>query len=126
LFNNRIYDILAAQMRRQIDAINVSSSNIANVDTPGYKAKKIVDSDSSFGNILALKITSPMQIQPVANNQYQIVQSDDIARNDGNNVNIEKEMVNIAKARASYEQLSSMLKFKLRSIDNLLNQLGKV
>ncbi|GMT43263.1 MAG: flagellar basal-body rod protein FlgB [bacterium] len=126
MLDNKIYNILAAKMREQIVRINLTSSNIANIDTPGYKAKRIADADSKFGNDLMLEITSSRHIQPSSGQTYDIIKSNDIARNDGNNVNMEKEMVNIARAKEKYAQISSILRFKLHSIDALLDQLGRV
>jgi len=126
LLDNKIYNVLASKMREQIVRINLTSSNIANIDTPGYKAKRIADANSEFNNDLMLKVTSLRDIQPSSGQTYHIIKSDDIARNDGNNVNMEKEMVNIARAKERYAQVSSILRFKLHSIDALLDQLGRV
>ncbi len=115
---------MADDMRRQIVRLNLISSNIANIDTPNYKAKRLQIDGSSFNDIM-LKLTSPRHIQPSFTSS-KIVVSDAIARNDGNNVNMEKEMVSIAKVKNKYALISSMLRFKFRSIDDLLNQLSKV
>ncbi len=126
MLNSKIYNILAAQMREQIVRIDLTSSNIANIDTPGYKARRIADANSGFNNDLMLKLTSLRHIQPSSGQTYHIIKSNGIARNDGNNVNMEKEMVNIARAKEKYSQISSILRFKLHSIDALLDQLGRV
>lgn len=124
MLNYKIYNLMADDMRRQIVRLNLISSNVANIDTPNYKAKRLQTDGSSFNDMM-LKLTSPRQIQPSFVSS-KIVVSDAIARNDGNNVNMEKEMVGIAKVKDKYALISSMLRFKFRSIDDLLNQMSRV
>lgn len=124
MINYKIENLMANSMRTEITKMNIISSNIANMDTPNYKALKLQTDSSSFNDIL-LKVTSPRHIQPSFTSN-KIVLSNDIARNDGNNVNMEKEMVSIAKVKVKYAQISSMLRFKFNSINNLLNQISRV
>ena len=89
------------------DAVVVSTKvpqNIANVETPGYKAKQL-----DFVNVL-----SEERRNVTAQNiiETQVVEDETAStRSDGNNVNMEKESIELYKAYAQY----SMLLGKVRS-----------
>ncbi len=89
----------------------VISSNIANVDTPGYKKKKAV-----FGDLLndelssaTLKTTHAKHMQ-IDKDTKGIIISRDLStanmRTDENNVNIDEEMSDLAKNQIYYNVLS--------------------
>ncbi|MDR3271832.1 MAG: flagellar basal body rod protein FlgB [Peptococcaceae bacterium] len=106
----------ASSLRQKILA-----DNIANVDTPGFKR-----SDVNFPEVMAtvwegqpvqalpLKLTSVKHLPGVQISQSPVVQdTSTILRNDGNNVDIEQEMTNVAKNGLYYEGLTTSLGMKL-------------
>ena len=90
------------------------SDNIANHETPGYKAKKV-----SFENILAKeakKLTSKLnngqvldnesamrKIENINVNEYET--SNTTERADGNNVDLDLENIEMAKTQIQYQYL---------------------
>ncbi len=87
------------------------SSNIANVNTPNYKARKVNFEDElkkalSDGNgEISLKTTNNKHISAggkVANVSPEVEISSEPARPDGNNVDLEKEMVDLTKNNIKY------------------------
>lgn len=107
----------ASSMRQK-----VLSNNIANVDTPDFKR-----SDVNFqqvlgealgepGTNLPLKVTSPQHIQGVPGSVQSGVVTDEntTLRNDGNNVNIDQEMANVAENSLYYNSVTQ----------SVTNQLG--
>ena len=89
----------------------IISSNIANVDTPGYKKKKAV-----FGDLLnnelsssTLKTTHVRHMQTDVNSSGLIVSRDMSTTNmrtDENNVNIDEEMSDLSKNQIYYNVLT--------------------
>ena len=89
----------------------IISSNIANVDTPGYKKKKAV-----FGDLLnnelsssALKTTHVRHMQTDVSSNGLIVSRDMTTTNmrtDENNVNIDEEMSDLSKNQIYYNVLT--------------------
>jgi len=94
--------------------MEVSAQNISNADTPGYDAKH-VEFEQAFaralkGSVFATRVTrdkhfritetDPSKIKPVvvSNNHY-------VMRMDDNNVDIDKEMVDMAKNTIQYNAL---------------------
>ncbi|HHY36695.1 MAG TPA: flagellar basal body rod protein FlgB [Firmicutes bacterium] len=83
------------------------ADNIANAETPGYKRKDIAFS-THFRRALAGKLTHPQHIpinSPTAGPAALVVQGT-TARNDGNNVDIEVEMAELAKNTLYYQGLA--------------------
>lgn len=82
----------------------VISSNIANVDTPGYKKKKAV-----FGDLLKGELSSSSLKTGSADDDLVTITTDMSTRNmrtDENNVNIDEEMSDLAKNQIYYSVLT--------------------
>ena len=115
---NRIFnhtDILEKSLDATWLKMEVSAQNIANNDTPGYDSKR-VDFDERFAQALKgregldLKATNtkhfrltepdPRSVTPrvVSNTHY-------VARMDDNNVDIDQEMVDMAKNTIQYNAM---------------------
>jgi len=90
----------------------VISSNIANIDTPGYKRKKAV-----FGDLLSSEIEASGKLRTTKEKHMQIdgsknglIVTTDMStanmRTDENNVNIDTEMSELSKNQIYYNVLS--------------------
>ena len=123
---------LAAASVRQ----RVSANNIANANTPGFKKSAVVFEDllqqalagggpglrqaRTHEYHLSKTALTPEQVQP------QIVTSNATAiRNDGNNVDIEAEMANIAQNNLYYNALAQQLSARLNSLKTAIGQGGR-
>lgn len=85
----------------------VAATNVANADTPGYKAKQIgaFDLALSAANDTALVQTSPKHLAADADQpgQYEVsLQNNADASLSGNDVTLEKEMANIGDSSRMY------------------------
>lgn len=113
----------------------VIANNIANVDTPGFKTSHV-----EFENILQqamnnkesppLRKTDPRHIDPsmkVQTVQARVVIDNTTSlRNDGNNVDIDKEMADLAKNGIDYQAISQILGQKYSGKIKLISGLGNV
>ncbi|AHF07763.1 flagellar basal body rod protein FlgB [Desulfitobacterium metallireducens] len=99
----------------------VLSDNIANVDTPNFK-RSDVDFQQILGEALGepgpnlpLKITSPQHIQGVSGKGQSGVVKDETTtfRNDGNNVDIDREMANVAENSLYYNSVTQTVSNQL-------------
>ncbi|HVJ49568.1 flagellar basal body rod protein FlgB [Desulfitobacterium sp.] len=106
----------ASSMRQK-----VLSNNVANVDTPNFKR-----SDVNFqqvlgealgepGTDLPLKVTTPQHIQGVTGSNQSGVVTDGSTtlRNDGNNVDIDREMANVAENGLYYNSVTQAVTSQL-------------
>lgn len=108
---------------------NGISRNIANQDTPKYKAVKLVFSEvmeeyySNSENPLALKRTNVMHM-PVGEDELDPrtlvrFQNNPSIRNDGNDVNLDFEMSQQADAELRYKLFSQVVGRKLTGLVDL-------
>ena len=94
----------------EINSLNhkVISNNIANVETPGYTAKKL-----EFGDAMkeAVKSDDPERIAEVT---PEIKDNEDTPyRMDMNNVDVEKELLALEENRMQYETIGALLKKRI-------------
>ncbi len=95
----------------------VTLQNIANEETPGYKAK-YVDFQTVYQSLTGSPDGKPQpQIQAV-------VKEDDATslREDGNNVDTEKENIELARAQIEYEYLQSKISYRFNSLEHVITE----
>lgn len=106
----------------------VISSNIANIDTPGYKAKefdfeKILNQTE---NSLNLKTTKDQHIKINDDSDINslVQESDRESRADGNNVDLDKEMLELNKNSINYNLTAHFVKKKFNKIKETIEKSG--
>jgi len=121
---NRLEKGLDASSLRQ----KVLANNMANVDTPGFK-RSDVDFAAVFGEALGgeqlpLKATSPLHLTGVAGGEESVVRTDNrtTLRNDGNNVDIDREMANVAENSLYYNGVTRSLSAQLELLRMVIQQ----
>ena len=96
---------------------SVISHNIANADTPGYKARDLEDfrlkggSGSNMG--IQLKATAPGHISGVTSvSQFKTIKQEDSYDTslDGNNVTLEEQMVKMAETDMEYNKVVGIMR----------------
>ena len=99
-------------------------ANLANMDTPGYRAK-----DYSFEQELAsidLASTSSKHIAPQDDQaSARLYEVDSKAKPNGNNVDLEREMSEITKNGLEYITLLQYLNQKIRTLRSAISEGGK-
>ncbi|WP_281797642.1 flagellar basal body rod protein FlgB [Tepidanaerobacter syntrophicus] len=106
------------------------SNNLANVDTPGYKR-----SDIAFEEILKSKLDQKILPLSITNDKHinlvskaeeiepQIYKQQDYAiRNDENNVDVDREMIELLKNNLSYDIISEQLQTSLKLLQTAINE----
>ena len=103
----------------------VASNDIANADTPNFKASNVTFEDSlraalagNADNPLPLALTDGAHIDPymAQNGQASIVETpmlNTTTKNDGNNVDIDGEMTTLAETNVMYDAVEQMTATKL-------------
>jgi len=121
----------AAAAREQYQT--VISGNIANADTPHFKADKRSFSDflqSRLSQIrqetLAVTQSNHIQDKPSSSLSLSVFnRSEDEQRMDGNTVDVEHEMAMLAENQLMYELNMKVLQGKLGSIANAIKEGGR-
>ena len=97
----------------------VISSNIANINTPGYKTKELVFEDelknSITNNSLQMTATNSRHMTNVnsslANSNPKLMEVENLEeQNDGNNVNIDTQMGEMSKNKVLFDAIQSSIK----------------
>lgn len=110
----------------------VISNNIANVDTPGYKSQEVKFEDimasalDSSGQKLDLQVTDQQHIAKIAPDIREVEpvvvkEEDTSAGVDENNVDVETEMVALAKNTIEYYLLVSKINSEFDHLNTAIN-----
>lgn len=87
---------------------NAIAQNIANIDTPNYKAKKVVFNDV-LQNELKANRTNEQQVDFSSSNESgfkSVTDTFGTVQNNGNNVDLDHEMSELAQNQLLYQALS--------------------
>ena len=115
IISNKLFEQLNFRGERQ----KVISSNIANINTPGYKTKELVFEDelnnSITNNSLQLKATNSKHMTNInsslANSNPKLMEVDNLEeQNDGNNVNLDTQMGEMSKNKILFDAIQSSIK----------------
>ncbi len=98
-------------------------SNIANADTPGYRAKDVVF-QRELGKVLKLKKTRAKHLSGSGEgSSFKVIEINrGLVGNDRNNVSIEEEMAKMVKNRLAYETYMRMVTGYLRKLENVIKE----
>lgn len=110
----------------------VISNNIANIDTPGFKASEVEFEDlmaaavGSGPKTVTLAVTDDRHIsgkaESAADVEAKVVKDDSTSAGlDENNVDIEHEMAELAKNSIEYYSLVSKVNSEFRKLDAAIN-----
>ena len=113
MFNN--VDIMGLALDATWKRNQTINENIANVDTPGYKRK-----DISFENYLekAMKTTDSNTLSKLNRVQPRMYTDNSHLsyRKDGNNVDVDTEMVSLAENQVRYNTMISQLNYNFERL----------
>jgi len=122
LFDKTVNSLGAAINFRQLKQ-NVASANIANAETPGYKAQK-VDFEEALARAVDINGLGRMTTEhedhiavgggSISGSRADVYDNPDIAMsNDGNTVDLEREMAELAENTLVYKAAIQLINKKL-------------
>lgn len=129
---DRIFGIHGLALAYQSERMGVLSSNIANADTPGYKARDLSFHDAlraaagpkaGGSGALALQRTDSRQLSSggdAANGAQMLYRIPDQPALDGNTVDMERERVRFTENAVAYQTTLSFLNSRIKSINSAL------
>lgn len=132
IVGNKTLQVLEKAMDAASLRHSVTSNNLANVDTPGFKASRVLFEDElkkalGEGQVLEGKLTDPRHIpintSALAGVTPTVAEDKTIVmRNDGNNVDIDAEMARMAKNTLYYNTVAQQLSSWFGSIKLAINE----
>lgn len=123
LLSTEMMDLVQRSMDAAALSHKVLSNNIANVDTPGFKRSEVIFSEElkkalqdrqGQGSTLSLARTDPRHLQAGANRGLGEIEArietdpSGSLRNDGNNVDIDREVSLLAQNTVWYQTLAQI------------------
>ena len=115
----RLSDQLARYLDLATDSVKLTATNMANIDTPGYKAVGM-DFESEMQDALKGVDENRDLRQP------RLKQVDGlIARPDGNNVSMDREGLNMAEAQLRYKTGISLLHVEYQRVLDAIHAADK-
>jgi len=119
---------LNAQALRQ----QVAAHNIANVNTPGFRRQSVRFEDQLHQALrrpaLSGRTTHPRHLPIGPSNLVEpriVTERSTSMRNDGNNVDIEREMAVLAASETQYAALVQVVSARYRMVRSAINQGGR-
>jgi flagellar basal-body rod protein FlgB len=114
-----IENILSWTARRQ----QALSSNIANLDTPGYRAKDYAFQKELSG--IGLDSTNEKHISPEPESTVRSFEINSHVKANGNSVDLEQNMTELTKNALHYITLVQYLNSKLKTLKTSINDGGR-
>lgn len=120
--DSAVIDSLRRQMTVSVARQVASAGNLANVDTPGYQTKEVSFDDTLAGQI-ATRSTDPRHISVGTASGIQVKNAADLpARRDGNNVQLDRELLAMGKAAGDFAAAQTALAAKFRLVRYAINE----
>ena len=115
---------LGRQMTRAVQRETLSASNLANIDTPGYRARE-VSFEAALGSSSGLSLlgTDAKHLSATAPPIGPTVKenSDMSAQRNGNNVQLDRELLEINRAMVDFSSAQTVLAAKFRLVRYAIN-----
>ncbi len=114
---------LESFIRLTLKRHGVIASNIANVETPGYRARDLRFRVQLEDEMLKLKVTDPKHIRPAEINTSALVEvAEDRAWKDLNNVELDREVTKMVENSILFQAGINLLSSKIRMFKNALRR----
>lgn len=118
---------LGRQMTRAVQRQAVAVGNLANLDTPGYRAKDVTFSDAlddQLGTIgMAATDARHFGGATASGDPSSLGDAPGLAaRRDGNNVQLDRELLNLTKASSDFSAAQTVLASKFRLVRYAINE----
>jgi flagellar basal-body rod protein FlgB len=116
---------LGRQMTNAVAREGVAASNLANIDTPGYRARVTTFADALNEELgaapLAVTNAGHFGVRPSdAPGTEEAVGAG--SRRDGNNVQLDREMLTLSRAAADFSAAQTALTAKFRLVRYAINE----
>jgi flagellar basal-body rod protein FlgB len=124
--DSNVITALRRQMTIAVAKQVASAGNLANIDTPGYKAKEVTFADTLKGKLApaapAGNSTFPAKGANAVDPGIAIKEADGPERRDGNTVQLDKELLTMNRAAGDFAAAQTALAAKFRLVRYAINE----
>ena len=128
IINDRsIMTALGRQLTAAVAKQTVAASNLANIDTPNFKTREVSFEDALNSQLKGgppLAVTQPGHFSSLPDpDARQVREADNLpARRDGNNVTLDRELLNMSRASSDFTAAQTALSAKFRLVRYAINE----
>jgi flagellar basal-body rod protein FlgB len=118
---------LGRQMTRAVQRQAVAAGNLANLDTPGYRTKELRFDDALDAELggMTVRATDARHFGVSAGGPALPEQSETtglVTRRDGNNVQLDRELLGMTRAAGDFNAAQTVLAAKFRLVRYAINE----
>lgn len=117
---------LARQMTNAVARQTVAASNLANIDTPGYRARETTFADALDGELAGAGSLAQTDVGHLGPRGASAPGSQEVAglpsRRDGNNVQLDRELLSVTLAASDFSAAQTALAAKFRLVRYAINE----
>ncbi len=117
---------LGRQMTRAVQRQAVAVGNLANLDTPGYRTKEVKFADALDDELgtVQMAATDARHFGAVASSDASALADSTglAARRDGNNVQLDRELLDMTRATSDFNAAQTVLAAKFRLVRYAINE----
>ncbi len=103
-----------------------SSSNLANLNTPGYKAQEVAFDEALEQQVggARLAVTNDRHLGGAVSSSsgYAMREAESAARRDGNTVQVDRELLNMTRAAGEFARAQTALAARFRLVRYAINE----
>ena len=121
---SNVISALRRQMTIAVAKQVAAAGNLANIDTPGYKAKEVTFADTLKGKLAPASTNStfPTTGGTAAGSGIEIKEAASPERRDGNTVQLDKELLSMGRASGDFAAAQTALAAKFRLVRYAINE----
>ncbi|MEZ5290648.1 MAG: flagellar basal body rod protein FlgB [Vicinamibacterales bacterium] len=114
---------LGRQLNQAVARQTVAASNLANVDTPGYRTREVSFDDALDDQLGMLSRTDDRHLGEPDPDTEHVAESQGLAsRRDGNNVQVDRELLAMTRAAGDFSKAQTALAAKFRLVRYAINE----
>ena len=121
--DSNVMSALRRQMTIAVARQVAAAGNLANVDTPGYKAKEVTFSDALKAKLApTTNSTFGAKSSSAIDPGVEVKEADGPARRDGNTVQLDRELLTMSRAAGDFAAAQTALAAKFRLVRYAINE----
>jgi flagellar basal-body rod protein FlgB len=125
MIDDKMFPLIEGMLSLTAKRQQALSSNIANIDTPGYKARDYIFQQELSG--LAMDATADQHIDTAEpGSPTRMIQMDAPSKGNGNSVDLEQNMMELTKNALQYITLVQYLNQRMRTLRTSIQEGGRV
>jgi len=121
--NEKMFPLIEHMLDLTAKRQQTISANLANIDTPGYRAQ-----DASFSEqlqSLTMETSSPRHMSPIDDSGVRVYEVGGNGKENGNNVDLDREMTELTRNGLQYVALVQFLNQKFKTLRTAITEGGK-